>query len=947
MTSPARWLPLLLVLAAGLGVALLLLEAQTPEGSADAFDRELDPLGTGADLTGHEGLALTGELGRHRPSGAPETTPDVNAPALPTFAASEGIAGRVLDGKGVPIDKATVTLHPFPLNSFWGAADEPALAETKTGKDGAFLVGPAPEGRVKVRAVAPGFAPSVVPVPRRGSRIEITLDVGGALAVKVVDGKGAALAEASVQHIAGAWGAQVVTEALTNKEGLARFDAVPTGSGQVIVTKPGLGLVRQPDVAVPPQQLTELTVVLQGGRELAGQVLNADDQRPVTGASLEVHYPWVQGVKPSVPVQTDEDGRYKVSIDVPTGEQFELRVRAPGFAETRLWLNYNDSGSGSMKHDVRLSQGAQGLSGRVSGRDAGAVSGATVTYGGAQPGQTMPSATTDAEGRFELPAPVWGGPGSSWWVIATHASEGVGHAHAALPGRNDPRGKQVEIRLTGCGGIDGLVKDGAGQAVEGAAISITPDWSAMERNMRSGRGFDWQLMNLLQDPKVGGRLTAVSDAEGRYAIPGVPAFTYQVAALWGGLTATHESPVEVKGGQTSHADLVLGEGASIEGLVLDTEDRPVAGAMLWAQAMQNRPGMTAVYPNARSQSDGRFTLRGVGPGAYQINAAAAGYGNDVAKNVVAGTRDVTIKLKSLGWIDGQVLLDNQPYSGTFQVSFARQDSGPGGSPRRMGNFDGNDGGGEAQTFNHPEGRFQKRGLSGGEYTLTASTPEGLVVLEPGSARVVEGRGAGPVALRLQQGATLVGEAEGADGRPLANAWLYAQPVKGEGAGPGASARTDEKGLFRLRGLGTGAYRVQIGTDQGVQWSEQVDLLVGSERRARFVERLPGRVRVTVQDEDGAPLAKARPMLHDAANNEVHPNWQLLRRENIVDGRTSESWERATTTDASGQCTRHHVPPGRYRVSAALQGYESQGEGAWVDVGAGAVTDVTLTLKRTP
>ena len=463
--------------------------------------------------------------------------------------------------------------------------------------------------------------------------------------------------------------------------------------------------------------------------------------------------------------------------------------------------------------------------------------------------------------------------------------------------------------------------------------------------MRGGRGFDWQLMNLLQDPKVGGRLTSVSDAEGRYTIPGVPAFSYQVTALWGGLMATHESPVEVKGGVTSHADLVLGEGASIEGLVLDTEERPVAGAMIWAQAMQNRPGMTAIYPNARSQSDGHFTLRGVGPGAYQVSAQAAGYGNDLVKNVVAGTRDVALKLKSLGWIDGQVLLDNQPYAGTFSVIFARQDQG--GSQRNPRNFDENNGGGQAQTFNHPEGRFQKRGLPGGDYTLTANTPEGLVVLEPGSANVVEGRGAGPVVLRFQQGATLLGEVESADGRPVTNAWLYAQPVKGEGEGPGVSARTDEKGAFRLRGLGSGAYRVQIGTDQGVQWSEQVDLLVGTERRARFVERLPGRVRVTVQDEEGNPLAKARPTLHDGSNNEVHPNWQLLRRENIVDGRTSESWERATTTDASGLCTRYHVPPGRYRVNAALQGYEAQGEGTWLNVAVGAVTDVTLTLKRAP
>ena len=40
-----------------------------------------------------------------------------------------------------------------------------------------------------------------------------------------------------------------------------------------------------------------------------------------------------------------------------------------------------------------------------------------------------------------------------------------------------------------------------------------------------------------------------------------------------------------------------------------------------------------------------------------------------------------------------------------------------------------------------EGRFVLRGLSGGEHTLTASTSEGLIVLEGVTVAVVEGRGA--------------------------------------------------------------------------------------------------------------------------------------------------------------------------------------------------------------
>ena len=896
-----------------------------------------------ASLSAGTGVALSGEKGRPRPRGTAEGAPEDEGPKAPTFPASEGVSGRVIDARRQPIAKAQVTLHPYPLNTWWNAADATAVAETQSAKDGTFLVGPAPEVRLKVRAVAPGFAPSVVVVPRRGGRVELVLDVGGGLVVKVLDVKGTPIADASVQHLAGAWGAQVTSEAVTDKEGVARFESVPTGSGQVVVTKSGLGLVRQPDVGVPPQQVTELTVVLQGGRTLAGQVVNGDDQRPIVGVSLEVHYPWVQGVKPSAPVLSDENGRYQVPIDVPTGEQFELRARHAEFAETRLWLNYNDNGTGTMKHDLRLGQGAQGLTGRVVARDGGGLAGVTVTYGNAQPGQELPRTQTDGEGRFELAAPLWGGPGTSWMVLAVHPREGVGYAHAALPKPNEARGKALEIRLAGSGSIAGVVKDGAGQPVTGAAISVAPDWNSMQGGGRGGRRFDWQMMNVLQDPNVGGRLTAVSDAEGRYTIEGVPLAIYQVTALWGGLSATHDAPVDVKPGDTARADLTLGEGSTIEGVVLDGEDRPIAGAMLWAQPMQQRPGSVPVYPMARSQSDGRFVLRGVGSGAYQINASAAGYGQDVVRNVEAGTRDATVRLKSMGWIDGQVLLDNQPYVGTFTVLVKRVGGG-GSSNMRSMRGGGEDGGEEEQVFNHPEGVFQRRGMQGGEYRVSARTNDGLVMLEPVVVNVAEGRGAGPVRLALQRGASIVGVVEGSNGRPLKGAWIQAGAAPGAGEGPDASARTDETGAFALQGLGSGTYRVTIHNDQGGWWMEQVDVVPGQERRVRFQEQVPGRVRVTVQDADGQRLAKARPQLTDAGGTELHPNWQLMRRDSLIDGRTDDSWQRATSTDENGQCTRHHIPPGRYRVTALLPGHEAEGEGTWVDVAANAITDVTITLK---
>jgi hypothetical protein len=938
----ARALPLLLLVAVGGLLAWLALGRPGAESLDAALGPDHDTANEGDDRLAGHGVALTGERGRVRPKGeAPtEGAPDASKP--PTFPPSEGVSGVVLDGRRQPVAKAKVTLHPFPQNAWWTGPDEAAVAETESAKDGTFLVGPAPEVRLKVKATAPGFAPSAVIVPRRGGRIEVVLDVGGGLRVKVVDAKGQPVAGASVQHIAPGWGAPLTSEALSDAQGLATFDAVPAGSGQVVVAKEGLGLVRQPDVGIAPRSMLDVTVVLQAGRSLAGQVVNVEDQRPVVGATLEVHYPWVQGVKPSAPATTDDEGRYKLPIEVPVGEQFELRARHPSFAEARLWLNFNDSGTGQMKHDLKLGQGAQGVNGRVLARDGSGVSGVTVTYGGAQPGQVLPRATTDGEGRFELPAPVWGAPGASMWLIASHPTEGVGHAHATLPKREEARSKPVEMRLAGSGTLAGVVKDDGGTPVSGAMMTLQPDWNAMQRAAGTGRrNFDWQLMNLLQDPNVSGRLTTVTDAQGRYEVAGVPSAWYQVAAAWGGLSATYESAVEVKGGETARADLVLGEGTTIEGIVLDGEDRPIAGANVWAQPTQQRPGQATTWKGAQAQSDGRFALRGVSLGQHQVTAQAANHGQETLRNVEAGTRDVTIKLKSMGWIEGQVLEGSQPYAGTFSVTVRRVGARAGRG--RVNEEEGYDSG-NAQSFNSPEGVFARRGLPGGEYHVTASTSEGLVMLEPVSVTVVEGRGAGPVRLVLDRGASIVGEIESAGAGPMRGAWLWAQPVRGEGTGPNASARVEDQGQFVLRGLGRGTYRVQITTDAGSTWSEQVEVNPGAERRVRFVERLPGRMRITVEDGEGRKLAKARPQLTDPSGNEVHANWQLLRRDNLLDHRAPDAWERATTTDDSGQLVRHHLPPGRYLVTALLAGHEPAQEATWVEVASSAITDVTVVMK---
>lgn len=934
MRPLARTGLLLLALAAAVAAAWLLLGQDGGDDGLDGLSRDEAGGGAGPDASAGAGPALQPGEVRERPVRPAGSDAGSQAPACTP---AEGVSGVVVDSRRQPVAGARVMLFTSSSAAWWAAPDRTPQAEAQSAADGTFLVGPAPEGRLRVRAEAKGYAPGVLLVPSRGGRVELVLDVGGTLSVTVVDAKGARVPEASVQHVSSGWGNVVVCEATTGPEGTATLPDLPTGAGQVIVIKRGQGMVRQPEVGIAPGKVTETTVVLQGARTLTGRVLDADTQRPVTDASVSIAYPFVPGMDGTQAVRSDADGRYVLPMQVPIGEQFELGVAHEAYGTRVAWLNFNETRPGVMQHDITLAGALAPIVGRVQGRDGGPVAGATVTYGGQMPQVKTPSTTTDGEGRFELAAPTWLEPGSQAWLVALHPREGVGHGNGQAARRGEARGKEVVLRLAGQGALAGTVADAGGQPVAGATISLAPDWEAMRRAMREGRGGDWQGINLLNDPLVQGRLVAVSDAAGAFLIEGVPAGVFVVSAQWAALAASGETPVPVRPGETARTSLVLSEGGTIAGSVQDDAGQPIAGAMVWAQPVQGRSRRSATYPSARTQSDGRFELRGMSPGSWQLQAHASGYAPGEQLTAEAGAQDVAVRLKRLAWLEGEVLAGGQPYAGTFHVVLKRRAGRDGKTARDEGNWAGL----ETQTFNHPEGRFTCRGLEGGEYVVTASNGDGLVTAEELVVRVAEGQAAGPVRLRMEAGASLRVTVESAGGGPLKGAWVHVRALAGSGD---ASARTDEAGQAFLRGLAGGACRVTVGTEQGVTWHETVELVRGTEAALRTAERRPGRVRVLVLDPSGSPRAGVRPVLLDADGNESHPNWQLMQGDGLLDGRDRDAWRRATTTDASGALLRHHVPPGRYRVSVFLEGQELDAEPATVDVASGATSEVTVRLS---
>lgn len=850
-----------------------------------------------------------------------------------------GVHGVVMDGSGRPIPKATVKLLDDPprYRRRQGVPDGPAIDTTATNEAGEYIVGPCPPGGwCKVRAEAPGYAPTIQPVRMAGSRADLILDRGGGLEVKLLDTKGERVAGAQVIHQAGT----VVTSVTTTDDGMARFAALPTGTGSLVVTKSGYGAVRDHNVAVAPGQTEERTMILPDAVEVEGTVVDAETQRPLPGARVSVRYqnlPSLEEAAREQAVTTDEDGRFTLTISVSGQENALLRAHHEGYAEARVWRNAQARGEAQLE----LRKAGEAIEGTVLSEDRQPVRGAVVRYQGQQQEDPdeVPEATTAADGSFVLALPPWATPGSRWNVVAVSESAGIGYGRARLPRKGQPPLQPLEITLGGVGSVKGTVTDAAGAPLPGAVVALQPDWSATQN--RPGRERrPWQLLNIINDATIF-NLSTVSGADGTFELTGVPALDYKLTASLGLDTTTNEEAIEVKSEATAEADVQLGEGKTIEGWVLDAEDKPIAGAYVNAQPTQRRGyGWWMNRASARSQSDGRFVLRGVASEEYNISASASGFGSANEKNIAPGEKDVRLVLKAMGWIVGTVRVDGSPYRGMFTVQARKQNQG--GSGNRMRGGWG--GGGHTRTFNTDDGKFEMKGLAAGEYAVTATTADGQVTLQQDVVSVAEGRASREARIELTEGAVVTGIVrDDVTGSGIPNLWVYANPTHDPSRprAPNAYTQTDGQGRFELTGLGTAAYTISTWTG-GMSISKPLDLTTGDRREVELVKQAPGQVTFTVVDENGEPVPGARPNIRTASGQWVGVDTGRLRREGIIDRGTD--WRLFHNTGDDGVLTRYHVPPGFVKVWVTCSGYTASTQ-TEIEVRSGRTTEVAVTLKR--
>jgi len=346
------------------------------------------------------------------------------------------------------------------------------------------------------------------------------------------------------------------------------------------------------------------------------------------------------------------------------------------------------------------------------------------------------------------------------------------------------------------------------------------------------------------------------DTQGRFALETPPDVACAlIARTAGGLLAT----AGIEPAQPAERIILdLRPGGSLTGRVTGRDGRSQAGATVTVSAAR-----TAAWGPVRVEADrrGRYVVRGLPPGELRVTAEARAHAPreqagwlgaqaaetlDIALPPAAEVKGRVVDAGGRGVAGAQIVAHQPPLDGSgARVVHGRADV---------------------------NGRFELDGLAAGPVTLGADDSRGRSAVATAEVRE---NGGPSVTLTLTPAASATGMVRYSDGHPAAGVRVESSRIDA-GDGPWASAQavTDADGRYLLAPLPPGAHRVTatrrgptvfFATTPAASRQQEVSL-AASERRdgVDFVlPRAGRRLRGTVVDADGAPVAGARVGAFDA------------------------------------------------------------------------------------
>jgi len=502
--------------------------------------------------------------------------------------------------------------------------------------------------------------------------------------------------------------------------------------------------------------------------------------------------------------------------------------------------------------------------------------------------------------------------GDGSWTVAVSPAAG-GRIHAAAPGYLPAETLAAGARaaspvlalvpqVTGGRAASGVVVDESGRPVAGAAVSLVS---------ASVSGTD-------PLPKAGSVISARSDRQGRFTSR-LPAGTWDLQAGAPGRVATVVRGIAVGSGSgpVDLGTVVLRAGAALDGQVVDTRGRPVAGChvrTLPTDMVSTRflaAGMEDDGGETLSGADGGFTLAGLAPGQPVIvHAWREGYTAATLQGVqIPAEKPLRVILKAASRISGRIVDETGSPVSRAQVLAVPEARGPGGAA--AGPLDEN-------------GSFVIENVAPGRVTVAVAAPGFLPARRKG-VEIAEGKDVGDLEVVVRKGAVVEGRVLTSGGSPVAGAQVRVLPSREPGdpllAALGlAEATSGEDGSYRLEGVPEGRRSL---------CAEPAD-------RPRAVHELavqPGTNHLDFQLADGREVSGR---ILDTAGGPVPGAAVSL---------VSSAGVWPAEAGADGGFLISGVPDGTYRLEAEKAGWASARSAEEVRVAGGPVTGLELRLDR--
>jgi len=661
------------------------------------------------------------------------------------------LKGVVKDIGGGPIGGAWVGVS---LEEQWSVG----YGLTRSADDGSFALWVLP-GKIEVDADADGYSEGRVSAAAPGQFVEVFLTPESVLAGKVVHaGTDDPVARALVQ-VSGDFrgGGRSSGSAFTDEAGRFRITRLAPGRYKPEAEAVGgYGKAAQSVLLGLGGTRDDVVIELHPAFVVTGQIVANDENRtPCKNGSVALID---RARDATLRAGTQDDGRVEFRAVLPA--TYEVAVRCNKYTPQDAYPELVVADKDALNQTWMVDAGGA-ITGTVKAADGSTVALASVraqlTGGDPRAKRSWGWDQTDDAGEFAMEGLR---PGT--YLVNAMLSD---HPDPVEPAKvTVPAGGSVEIEISldAGGGVQGTVVDERGTPVANATVRVTSEarWGGWRKNARTADDGTFALEGLR---------------------PGAARVVASRGAFWGNAlrkpgASDDDTPgerVTIEANAVASVQLVVeSQDGVIRGRVVDESGKPVSDAFIDRQRESDRAGARTASA-ARfvrwswgrkpelTDTDGRFQLEELTPGAYTVRAYRRGGGEAIAEGVAVGS-NVELTIRSTGKVTGTV-------------------AGAGGKPPEQFTVQLQDDTGffRSEQFFRTGGRWELTEVPGGSYTVSAAAGDGTATDE---VTLAEGETRDGIALVLESRASVVGRLVDEDtGDPVPGFRLHIRPVEGAGA----------------------------------------------------------------------------------------------------------------------------------------------------------------------